>query len=151
MYELLPYKCESIDFACAVNVINCPVRGQVLEIDVIYPVQSGNQHWPQQGGHICFHENVKIICLKETEVTSRLSTIKRLKFNWVRWIVMVDIEGRCPDEMDSMQWQNFTQSAQEGIQVLPQLLPWWIWEVYLGQVVPENHSTLVQLWSDTVH
>lgn len=52
-YECLSYTCEIIercDFACAVNIINCPMRGRVPEISVIYPVQSGNQHWPQQGG-----------------------------------------------------------------------------------------------------
>lgn len=36
-----------------------------------------NQHWPLRQGHNRFLEHVKLICLKETAVTSSLSAIKR--------------------------------------------------------------------------
>lgn len=94
---------------------------------VIHSPLSGNQHWPQQG-HNRFHANIKLICLKESAVTSRLSAIKRawVKFNWMRWVATVDIESCWADEMDSLRQlkiMSFTQSAWEGIWLLFQLLP----------------------------
>lgn len=97
---------------------------------------------PRQRWHNRFREIVKLICLRETVATSRLSAIKRawVKFNWMRWVATVDTESCCTDEMDSL-WRlkimSFTQSAWEGIQPPVQLLPRWcsgVWQGQTGQI-----------------
>ncbi len=132
----------------ALNIVNCSLKGHIPEvIDVIYFLLSVNQHWPQQGWYSRFHKNVKLICLKETEATSRLSTIKRawMKFNWMRWVAPDDIESCWADEMDSL-WQlkimSFTQSAREVIQLLFQLLPWWLQGINQGQTLQTGTAPL---------
>lgn len=86
---------------------------------LVYTVSGLTGHG--RGRHNRFQENVMLISIYfdvalVCAVTSRFVVLKRIcvKFSWMRYVAMIDMESCCADEMDSL-WQlkimSFTQSA----------------------------------------